>query len=105
MTEELELKCYIQPGWEPRLRAAPSRRDWMDNSPEGFAYRCLPLGIANAHGWELLSPCSFEAVWNGGGAPQDVSVALVPGTNPARAPVALFGQGVLTFHVEALFNT
>jgi hypothetical protein len=28
----------------------------MDASPEAFAYRCLPLNIANAHGWGILTP-------------------------------------------------
>ena len=45
----MELTCYVYPGWKPRLRAASPRRAWMDASPESFAYRCLPLGIANAH--------------------------------------------------------
>lgn len=36
------------------IRPAPLERDWMDTSDRRFAYRCLPLNIANAHGWELL---------------------------------------------------
>jgi hypothetical protein len=77
----------------------------MDATPEAFACRCLPLNIANAHGWQLLSPCGFEAEWNGGSAVDDVVIRLDPGASQARAPVALFGQGVLTFHVEGLFRT
>jgi hypothetical protein len=77
----------------------------MDATPESFAYRCLPLNIANAHGWELLSPCGFEAEWTGGAGVDDVVVRTDPGTDPAQAPVALFGQGVLTFHVEGLLRT
>ena len=77
----------------------------MDATPESFAYRCLPLNIANSHGWELLSPCGFEAEWNGGPAVEDVVVRTDPGTTDGHAPVALFGQGVLTFHLEGLFRT
>jgi Family of unknown function (DUF6065) len=29
-------------------------RAWMDATDQRFAYRCLPLNIANAHGWEIL---------------------------------------------------
>jgi hypothetical protein len=36
------------------LRAAPATRPWMDETSDAFAYRCLPLNIANAHGWEFL---------------------------------------------------
>ena len=62
----MDLTCFLHPGWQPLIRPAPAKRDWMDGTPESFAYRCLPLNIANAHGWELLNPCAFDACWNGG---------------------------------------
>lgn len=77
----------------------------MDSSPESFAYRCLPLKIANAHGWEVLSPCGITAVWNGGILPEDVNIIVDADTKPEQAPVALFGQATVTFHIPALFRT
>lgn len=103
--DPLDLICYVYPAWDPRILAASPRRGWMDDTPDRFAYRCLPLNIANAHGWEMLSPCGFEAEWNGGGAVGDVEVRPDPGTPEHLAPVALFGQGVLTFHVAGLLRT
>jgi hypothetical protein len=38
----------------------------MDDTNQRFAYRCIPLSIANASGWEIVLPFSFSAVWNGG---------------------------------------
>jgi hypothetical protein len=105
LSARMELTAYLHPGWEPLIRPAPATRPWMDATPESFAYRCLPLNIANAHGWEVLSPCGFEAVWNGDPAPSGVTVTLDPGAEPRQAPVALFGQGVITFHVEAIIRT
>src|ERR1700727_1164499 len=61
----MDLICYLHPGWAPLIRPAPASRRWMDDTPESFAYRCLPLNIANAHGWEILSPCAFDAIWTG----------------------------------------
>ncbi len=101
----MKLTAYLHPGWAPLIRPAPATRSWMDATPEAFAYRCLPLNIANAHGWEVLSPCGFEAVWDGGAETTAVTIRLDPGADPGRAPVSLFGQGVLTFHVEAIFRT
>lgn len=100
-----ELTCYTYDGWEPRLRPASPKRDWMDETADRFAYRCLPLAIANAHGWEMLSPCGFEARWTGGEGPEAVQIRPDPGTDPRRAPVSMFGQATLTFHVEGLFRT
>jgi len=100
-----DLLCYLYPGWKPLIRPAAATREWMDNSPEAFAYRCLPLNIANAHGWEILSPFGFEACWNGGATINDVTVRVPVGTPRDIAPVSLFGQGVLTFHIFGLFRT
>ena len=101
----MDLTCYIFPGWEPRIRPASARRDWMDESPESFAYRCLPLSIANSHGWDILNPCGCEVVWNGGPSPEDVIVRPDPGAPLHRTAVSLFGVGTVTFHVEGIFRT
>jgi hypothetical protein len=101
----MELTCYVYPGWAPRIRAASSRRPWMDDTPDSFAYRCLPLNIANAHGWEILNPRPFSAYWNGGTDIDGVKIRLGDAEPGAMAPVSLFGNGVLTFHVEGLFRT
>jgi hypothetical protein len=101
----MELICYVHPGWAPLIRPAPASRGWMDDTPESFAYRCLPLDIANAHGWEILSPCSFDAIWNGGAGIEAIDIKAEPDIAPEQAPVSLFGQGVLTFHIEGVFRT
>jgi hypothetical protein len=101
----MELTAYLHPGWAPLIRPAPSTRSWMDATPEAFAYRCLPLNIANAHGWEVLCPCAFDAIWDGGTGTDAVTIRLSPGADAQRAPVSLFGQGVITFHIEAIFRT
>ncbi len=102
----MKLECYLYPGWEPRIRPASRRRVWMDETPESFAYRCLPLAIANAHGWEITNAVGFAARWNGGQNPSDVEIRLDDPETPAiDAPVSLFGDGTLTFHVAGLFRT
>jgi hypothetical protein len=101
----MDLTCYVFPGWEPRIRPASSKRDWMDEAPEAFPYRCLPLNIANSHGWEILSPCGFEVVWKGGMGVDDVIVRADPGARVEDIPVSLFGRATFTFHVQGLFRT
>ena len=32
----------------------------MDDTPDGFAYRCIPLSVANGHGWEMVCPLAFS---------------------------------------------
>lgn len=101
----MDLICYVEPGWAPLIRPAPATRPWMDATAESFAYRCLPLDIANAHGWEILCPCGFEAVWNG--RPGTDAVTIVPdaGAVAHQVPASLFGQGIVTFHIEGIIRT
>ena len=96
------LVCYALGGSAPNLRPAPPTRAWMDATPDAFAYRCLPLAIANGHGWEILNPVPFEATWNGavrGG----IEIRSLDGRKPYAADH--FGSGILTFHINALFRT
>ena len=56
----MKLTCYALTDNPLPLRAAPPSRDWMDRIPDRHAYRCLPLAIANAHGWEVACVCDLE---------------------------------------------
>jgi len=85
------------------IRPAPATRSWMDQLPEAFAYRCLPLNIANAHGWEVGSPCGFTARWDGGGEKDAITINHQEGEG--ELPLSHFGFGVLTFHVPILFRS
>jgi len=99
----VRLICYPTTTVEPELRPAPQARQWMDELPESFAYRCLPLVIANMHGWEILSPCAFTATWNGGRSKNDITISDLDGEE--MQPTTHFGSGVLTFHTGYLVRT
>src|SRR5690554_1706288 len=80
VVRDMELICYrTSLSHEVQIRPAPKRRTWMDQTPEWFAYRCLPLSIANAHGWEILCPASFEVVWDGRPSKEGVTVVALEG--------------------------
>lgn len=100
----MELTAYVMDGHTVDIRPAPVERDWMEASKDRFAYRCLPLNIANSHGWEILCPHSFRARWNGGNDPHSVEVASDTQGVPPPA-IGHFGHGVLTFHLVCLFRT
>lgn len=101
----LELTCYVFPDWHPHIRPASAKRVWMDDATDAFPYRCLPLGIANSHGWEILCPTGFSVEWNGGPAPGDVTVLADADARPQDCPEALFGLGTVTLHVQGVLRT
>lgn len=93
------LSCHVVGEHRLKIRPAPMERDWMDRTPQRFAYRCLPMNIANAHGWEILCNEDFVAVWDG--TPDKEGITLTP---PGIA-VSHFGSGILTFHIPCIFRT
>ncbi len=85
------------------LVKAPIERDWMDATSQRFAYRCLPLNIANQNGWFLTCPCTFELYWYGGNDKSDIQLRYLDHIDPSVT--THFGFGVLTFSLPYLFRT
>lgn len=102
-SSDLQLTAYVVSAETLPLRVADRHRDWMETSPDRYAYRCLPLVIANQAGWELLSPCAFTASWNGGTRKEDVE--LVYEGKRSHLIHSHFGSGILTFSPGYLFRT
>lgn len=100
--DSLALTAYLVTDQEFSIQQGERKKDWMENSINRFAYRCLPLVIANQMGWDLLCPHSFIVIWNGGDSIHDLYIE-----SDVQPPAVLshFGGGVLTFHVNALFRT
>jgi hypothetical protein len=101
----LKLICYRTAKVQPKIVPAPMRRDWMDETTVRFAYRCLPLNIANTHGWVILNCAPFVAQWHGGDSPEAISIAQIDGSKDELLAQSHFGHGVLTFHVGCLFRS
>ena len=99
-----ELVCY--PMWPdpPALIPARSERAWMDDTPEHYAYRCIPLSIANASGWELILPFGFEVAWYGGKELESIQFKSAD-ARVQHLVSSHFGSGVITFHTGWMFKT
>jgi len=99
----MKLIAFEIDGRHVDIRPAPLERDWMDATDQRFAYRCLPLAIANAFGWEVLCPEAFKATWDGEKGLDAIKIETAGG---AKSPaISHFGSGVLTFHLPCLFRT
>ena len=105
----MKLLCHAINDYPPKIIAARPDRKWMDDFPERHPYRCLPLAIANAHGWEVLCPVPIEIEWNGGPAAEDLTIrALKP--MPGNRLLdhfcrSNFTRGIVTFHLDYIFQT
>ncbi|MGI9515137.1 MAG: DUF6065 family protein [Anderseniella sp.] len=99
----MKLICYSLEGKQIDVQAASAERSWIDDTRDQFAKRCLPLMVANAHGWQirLIDGCRLK--WNGGNLPGSLKVETDSGTDDVV--VSHFGNGIVTFKVHCLFRT
>ena len=102
MKEKLQITAYEVVEEPMQLRTAVRARDWIEELPARFAYRCLPLAIANQVGWEILNPVSFTARWNGKAGLDAIKISF---HNEESALIGShFGNGVLTLSLGYLFR-
>ncbi|HEY0869456.1 MAG TPA: DUF6065 family protein [Acidothermaceae bacterium] len=101
-----ELLAYrlVAPTADEDLWAAPPTRVWMEQSPNRFANRCLPLLIANQSGWLLINTDTVELTWNGGAATSDIEIAY-PADVPPLPAISHFGMGIVTLNLPYFFRT
>lgn len=100
------LECFALEADPPEIVPASPLRNWMEAVAAKHAYRCLPMTIANTHGWEILSPCDLAVDWTGGPERADLTVRILDGRRVSeRFAHSNFSQGIVTFHTGYLFRT
>jgi hypothetical protein len=103
----LPLVAYERGGAsDVSLVPGEAAREWMNATDNRFANRCLPLLIANQHGWMMLNTNRFAATWNGGMGKDSILVEhfdYAPGMT--HYAMSHFGHGVLTISLPYLIRT
>lgn len=78
------------------------KRDWMDVTSEGHAYRCFPVTQSNVVGWSLFCKQDIEFVWDG------VNDQTADHINIISAPEGSYagrGQSSISFNTGLVFRT
>ena len=73
-------------------------RQWMERT---HAYRCLPLSIANQHGWAFYLKEDIQISWDGTNEFGGVRIHK----NYGNIAKSIFGSGILTFSVYSIIRT
>ncbi|MFT6902833.1 MAG: hypothetical protein ACJAXS_003052 [Colwellia sp.] len=101
------LIAYVIPGIKKdvmqSIRPCKITRDWMDNTPARYAYRCIPLTAANSMGWEILNPVDAEISWTGPENGDQLNIKT--NHQDPFGPKPHFGTGTVTWYIPFLFRT
>jgi len=82
------------------------QRDWMNATPSRFAYRCLPLTIANQTGFWIKNPVGFTANWRGSESPGSIDFHFDLSADVWTKWISNdFGAGIVTWNTPFLFRT
>ncbi|TDF37589.1 hypothetical protein EYS14_15720 [Alteromonadaceae bacterium M269] len=104
---ENKIFAYVVPGVKKdvsqSIRPCKATRDWMDETPSRYAYRCIPLTASNTMGWEILNPVDVEMSWTGveGGDQLHIKASEPDPFSPRPH----FGTGTVTWYIPFLFRT
>lgn len=96
------ITCYKK---DPNgLMIAPMsiKRDWMDETPQGHAYRCHPVTSANVLGWYIYSKKDYKFIWNGINDTSGDNVKIIEGEYNAYTGR---GQSTVSFNTGFMLRT
>ena len=103
-TDKYRIKAFLLNTNTLPLQPATAQREWMQNTAEHFANRCLPLRIANQYGWFVVNDDEIEVIWSGGSDPESLKIHRPQGKRAGPAS-SHFGHGIVTFQLPYLFRT
>lgn len=103
--QQTVIAYTMNPALQPPIIPAPATRQWMDDTSQHFAYRCLPMVIANQAGWLLLNTQTFWVTWDGGNEIDSLVIEYIDCDDAPQPAISHFGHGILTFHIPYLFRT
>jgi hypothetical protein len=78
------------------------KRDWMDETSEGHAYRCFPVTQSNVVGWSLSCNEDIEFIWDGVNDQTQDHIEII------KAPEGSYGgrgQSSVSMNTGLIFRT
>lgn len=101
---KLALTAYRLNNWPMDIVPGDTDRLWMDQTSNRFAYRCMPMLLANQTGWMVCNSHDITITWDGRPSIDALTIVATGGEGPCPA-VSAFGSGIVTFTLPYLFRT
>lgn len=96
------IQCYKKDPEALMISPMSIKRDWMDATPQGHAYRCHPVTSANVLGWNIYSKDDIKFIWNGINDTSGDNVKILEG---GRNVYTGRGQSTVSFSTGFILRT
>jgi hypothetical protein len=98
------LKISVEKTQDSKFTISPMsiKRDWMDATSEGHAYRCFPVTQSNVVGWSISCDQDIEFIWDGINDQTQDHIEII------SAPEGAYGgrgQSSISLHTGLIFRT
>ncbi len=98
----LKISAEKSPGALFNIAPMSIKRDWMDITSEGHAYRCFPVTQSNVIGWSVFCIEDVEFIWDGTNDQTSDHIEIIKGPEGSYAGR---GQSSISFHTGLVFKT
>jgi hypothetical protein len=85
-----------------KIQPMSIKRDWMDETSEGHAYRCFPVTQSNVIGWSISCVHDIEFFWDGTNDQTPDHIKIIKGPEGSYGGR---GQSSISFHTGLIFKT
>lgn len=96
------VRCYKLSPNALNISPMTIKRDWMDETPQGHAYRCHPVTSANVIGWYISCPVDIKFIWNGINDTTPNNVTILEGQDYVYTGR---GQSTVSFNTGFILRT
>ena len=85
-----------------KIEQLPVKREWMDKTFDGHAYRCFPLSLTNQMGWGFSFPKDITVMWDGNDTEEGNHIKILEGNEFVDTNR---GTATLIFNIGWFFKT
>ncbi len=96
-----KIKAFKREGFG-QLLPLSVKREWMDNTWEGHAYKCFPVSLTNQLGWGISFPEDITFIWDGVNDSSPEHVKVLAGEKYVSTGRA---NATISFNTGLMFET
>lgn len=96
-----KIKAFKREGFG-QLSPLSAKREWMDNTWEGHAYKCFPVSLTNKLGWGISFPEDITFIWDGVNDSSPEHVKVLAGEKYVSTGRA---NATISFNTGLMFET
>jgi len=97
-----DINIYRKEGVSANITQLGIKRDWMDNTFDKHAYRCLPVSMSNNMGLGISFPEDISFIWNGITDTSPNNIKILEGSKYCSLGR---GNATLSFNTELYIRT